>query len=759
MDDLESFIADIEGTAPEEHHSSRLVCKDCNVPLEEGEDGNFICPTCSAQAEGVLQLDETELHHDDQGRPVFGQRVRNQERIRRHHTDYGWAWSTDDAVDHILRLQIEALEQANLVPDFFRTALANMWLRFWIEYVAPYIKDSYEEDELIPINIKRKVKLRDIEVLVKARDKVMIPARLVSRGGGEKVTYRMFGSYYRRDNPENDSMPEDELEQACYQTDDNLSSCSSSSFNEAGLAANQLPSVVGEPTPMETCDTQPSGLNLDHMRINEQLDQNIQVQPNQGATVQQTTDNLEQSSSDSPAQPDESMQTHPDQIMNDSQDQIGQAYEVGVRPNTRNLSANSIEILTLNRTLAFIEATARCMKQNDPLFAADIIRACNQRLIPFYGASKLLPPGMNLNALDKLMFQKTRPPSPIQLTRTASLLIHKVYKDKLPKRLPTPDLSTILGRFIKDLNLPYELYLHIKDEYKFSDFSQTRPLLFKAGSYERLPQYDRWAFAVLLYHMKQLFNLSDTYLNLISDSAQTESRAENEFYFDISSWLRQLSLRLSLIFSYDAFVLYHPMADVRKLEGTPQMSKYIETILDDRASATIRRAKPNAPNFDETFRKEIGDFINRQVATPGLADNPIIADEELDKSPRVKMPLTDAIERTQRFWIKELEMDEEASNLVHKNFHTAKLLLPDSVPSWSIYDQGVTLTRWKLKISPKWPFAYRQLLDAGGFLCFCDPVELMNEVRLVEERFLPQSKMVRRMNSAREKEQADSKTA
>lgn len=697
--DLDSFIANIEQTAPEDNLISKLTCEECNVQLEEGEDGNYVCPNCSAQATGILQLDETELHHDDQGRPVYGQRVRTAETIRKHRVDYGWAWSTDDAVAHILALQIDALERTKLLPEFFRPAITNMWLKFWVENIAPHIKDTYEEDELFPISSKNAVKLRDIEVLVKVRDKVMIPTNLMKQDRNGTIAYKMFGSRFQANRPDDEILLED-LNCACKSMDEDSSSSSSSLFSDVDQQSFKA-QYNEERIPLATGDARASEYDQENL-----------------------------------------IQDAGDVELNDG-DQPGERLQ-----RTRNLSDDSIAILTLNRTLAFIEATARCMNQNDPLFAADIIRGCNQRLIPFYGASKLLPAGMNLNSLDKLMFQKTRPPTPVQLTRTASLLIHKIYQDQLPKTLPTPDLSTILERFIKDLNLPYELHDLIKDEYTFFDFPATRPIVFTSNVKKRLPQYDRWAFAVLLSQLKKLFNLNDKYITLQGERAQMESRDKNEIYFDLNSWVQQLSLRLKLIFRYDPFVLYHPMAEVEKLECTPQMSKYINLIMDDRAVSTIR-SHPNVPKFDETYRTELSEFINRQMTLPDGANKSILSDEELDMSSNIKMPLTDSYERTQKFWTPEIEEDRELYELVHRSFTAAKLMIPDSLPMWCIYDSGLNLTRWKLEISPDWPYAFRLLLHAGAFLCFCDPIELMNEVRLVEECFIPQAKIIKRMNAAK----------
>lgn len=700
--DLDAFIAGIEQTAPEQDQTSKLICRECNVQLEEAQDGNYVCPNCSAQATGILQLDDTELHHDDQGRAVYGQRVALTERKRKHQIDYGWAWSTDEAVAHILSLQIDALERAKLLPEFFRTAISNMWLKFWIENIAPHIKDTYGEDELIPISCKKAVKLRDIEVLVKVRDKVMVPLHLLQRRQNSKVIYKMFGSRFYATKPDDESNS-DEAEET-YKSVVDYSSSTDSSISLTNLELRQ---ETNNDLRAQACNN-PIEVNNIVGRIIEAEEQDDEA--------------------------DEGVENH----------------HVLMNPSTKNISDESIAILTLNRTLAFIEATARCMNQHDPLFAADIIRACNQRLIPFYGASKLLPAGMNLNSLDKLMFQKTKPPTPIQLTRTASLLIYKLYQDQLPKTLPIPNLNTIIKRFIKDLNLPSELYDLIKNQYNFCNFPATRPMIFLPGVKRRLPQYDRWAFAVLLCQMKKLFNLSDKYIIYQSEKATKESRNKNGLYFDLGAWAKQLSIRLKLILRYDPFALYHPLTEVEKIECTPQMRKYIEMILDDRASSSIR-IHPNQTKFDESYRTELNDFINRQLPIPNDVDSPILGEEELDKSTNIKYPITDAYIRTRRFWQHELESDAEISELVARDFTNSKLVLIEGVPNWCIYDKGASFSRWRPEISSSWPLVFRLLLNAGAFICFCDSLELMNEVRLVEESIIPQAKSMRRSNSIKNK--------
>lgn len=675
LDDLDSFIANIEETAPKENITSdKLTCQECGAELEE-VDEIYVCPNCSVQATNILQLDETELNYDESGRAIVGQRVKTFERKSKHSVDYGWAWSTDDAVVHILSLQITALEKAKLIPDSFRDAISNMWFKFWLENVAPYIKDEYEDNELVPINVSKALKLRDIEVLVKVKDKVMIPSRLMNQSNAKRRSYKAMGL----------------------------------SFNETRQLSHSESS--------NSIETDSSD-GVERISVNENDDQQLAEDDDKASSsvVDVAIENLPEDSS----QP---------------------------RTITTNLSRDTISILTLNRTLAFIEATARCTGKDDPLFAADIIRACNQYLIPFYGAYKDLPEGMNLNPRDKLMFQRTRPPTPIQLTRTASLLIHKIYHDRFPTYLPVPNFTKILERFMRDMNLPMELFDAIKHKVTFANFSQTKPMRLDNSKISRLPQYDRWVFAILLGHLKSLFNLNDEIIREQSQQAQNRSITSGQDVFVFGDWIQQMSIKLKIILSYDPFVLFHPLTIVEKLETTPQVYEYIDTILTNRVITTTR-LEPNLPRYDPAFREELTQFLLSEMPKLADLDKSIFDREELDKSEDVKYPITDSIKRTRRFWSSEAQKDDGILDLIDRDFTHSKMCFSSDQPRWCIYE-GTERSSRSLDVLDRWPESYKLLLSVGSFLCFCEPKELLNEVRMVEEFFHPNAKVIKRRSIAR----------
>lgn len=642
---MDSFIANIEQTAPEEAVSKPgPKCQECDVPLDD-VDGIYTCPNCSAQATNILQTEETELHYDETGRVYLGDRVCLKERTKsKHEIDYGWTWSTDEAIAYLLNLQVDALEKANLVPEFFRKGLSNMWLKYWRDNIAPFIRDKYEEGDLIPLEVDKSFKSRDIEVLVKVRDKVMIPTRLMK--SQRSKSHRMLGTRFVLE-PSQQTTPKD-VEKKQVQEED-----------------------------IQVC--------IDSMDI----------------------DSL-------------------DMTMFDSADKSEDADKKQI---TKTLGKDSITILTLNRTLAFIEATARCLRSRDPLFASDLIRACNSKLLPYFGAHKVLPDNIRLNSKDRLMFQKYRPVSPLQLTRAASLLVHKLYKERIPFTTPVPSLSCILERFVRDLNLPYNLAKHLRLQGGFRSIHQAKPTRFKQRKTKYFPQYDRWAFAVLICQMKRLFGLTDKDIEQQARSARKISRRTGQVVFVLQDWISQISMKLRLIQNYDPFMLYHPMVSYNDLQVTPQLSKYIATLLSDRPRATTRSRSLSCEQ-DDIIRAELADFLMQVLPTPPRI-KPMV-DEELEVYCDVKHPITDAIKRTRRFWLPDLQDQEPIVDLLLRDLSCTNLIIPKDIQKWDLYVEG-TSKNMKFEISSDWPYCYRLLLSLGGYVCYCEPRELLREVRIVEE--------------------------
>lgn len=650
--DLDLFIANIEQTAPEEAEAKPgPKCPECEVPLED-VDGTYTCPNCSAQATDILQTEETELHYDETGRVYLGDRVCLKDKTKsKHEIVYGWAWSTDEAIVHLLDLQIKALEKANLVPEFFRKGLSNMWLKFWTTNIAPFIRDSYDEGDLIPLEVDKSLKSRDVEVLVKVKDKVMIPTRVAQgqKSCPKSKSYRMLGTRFVRETSQQN--PSSDIEMRDAQDDDVQAFIDSMDIDQQDISLTRL------------------------------------------------------------------------------EDTVGQSNGSAKKPLTKSLGKDSITILTLNRTLAFIEATARCIKCRDPLFASDLIRACNCKLIPYFGAHKVLPDNIRLNSKDRLMFQKYRPISPLQLTRAASLLVHELYRDRIPFTTPIPSLSSILERFVRDLNLPYELTKHIRLQGGFRSIHQTKPTRFRQRKTKYFPQYDRWAFAVFICQFKKLFGLTEKNIERQARLAHKISKRTGQDVFVLHDWISQISIKLRLIMTYDPFMLYHPMVSNNELQMTPQLSKYIATLLSDRPRATTR-SRSDFCEQDDVIRADLADFLDQVLPTPpGIEPMP---GEELEINCDVRHPVTDAITRTKRYWLHKLQNQERVVDLLLRDLTCTNLIIPKDIQKWDLYVEG-TSRNMKFEISPDWPYCFKLLLSLGGYVCYCEPRELLREVRIVEE--------------------------
>lgn len=643
-DDPLAFIASIEQSAPQDiKPTNEHRCPDCDVVLEEIDD-KYICPSCDTQA-NILQVEETEFFYDEMGRAIVGQGVNLKEKTKKHHIDYGWAWSTDEAIVDILNQQITALEECGLAPEIFRQAVKNMWLKYWIEFVAPFIKDQYSDTDLTPIEASKCLSVRDIEVLVKVRDKVMLPERKKTRNP-ERV-YKMYGSSFYRKKPSKS-------------TDSST------------------------PVPEDFYSDQ---------------------QSHEGSCIDET-----------------------------------EKFKKNQCP-TRVLNINSISILTLDRTLAFLVATARCMNLAQPILASDIVRACCQRVIPFFSAHKNLPEGMNFNEKDKFTFRRFRPPSPYSLVTAASLLTTKVYSDQLPKLTPVPCLKRILERFITDMNLPHELMNYITDSVDFSCFKQTRPLLLEnSDQIRRWPLYDRWAFSILLSQLKKLFSLDEECVFKQSEKAREESRSGNKNIFILQDWLRQTSFRLNFILSYDSYAIYHPMTDLKSLQPTSQLYIHINTALDERVTSKTR-ALQKLKRFDENFREELTEFVAQEIPKPlNRGDYP--KERELEKPRNLTSPIQDAFYRTKRYWMPQICDQSEISELIFKDFSQHELLLPKDPTKWTIYDDGCPVNSKSFEISQSWSYWFKLLLSVGGYLCYCQPRDLLQEFKVVEEYLYPEMKVI-----------------
>lgn len=678
--DLDAFIAGIEETAPEveEVDTKAIRCRECDTVLEEVE-GDFICPNCNVKATEILQLEETEMQYNEDGRAIVGQRVSLYERKKQIHIDYGWAWSTDEAIVHILGLQIKSLKELGLIDDLFCQGLKNMWHQFWVQYIAPHIQDEYDRGDFVPISVKKALKLRDIEILFKVKDKVMIRTKLASEKRKSYRTRSMMGTQFRRS-----YIP---VDNALNNSNDRNLIRSHTSSNSQELDRKTTCSELSDYDKLDSPTKQ--GIGEDEMEMDDETSD-----PNVRKTL------------------------------------------------TNHCDLESVSILTLNRTLAFIEATARCV--NCSIFASDIVRACSQRMIPFFGVHKTLPEEMKINQQDKLMFQKNRPPSPKELTIASTKLIRKIYGSHLPFRLPMPDLDTILQRFLDDMNLPYDLMQRIDDRVTFHSFRKSiTKMEFSARNQKIIPQFNILAYAILMIHLKRLFVFDNEEIYKLSDLAREKSRQTGEDLFIIGDWVHHISIKLQLILIYDPYSLFQPIADVKKIEPTSQLYKFIETYYEDRVFTTVR-TKPNKnPMWDESFRAELSDFLNREIPRPPQVDKDTPIDDELDQAHDLLHPIQDSFARTSRLWSHLVDKDKELNDLLFKDYHNQKIFVPEHDKVWCAYDSYDEDDK-KLEIRPDWPHCFKQLVSTGAYLCFCHPKEVLSYYKIVEAYLYPDNRILRR---------------
>lgn len=743
--DLDAFIANIEQSAPKEEvrFEHVHVCQDCNVPLEENDDGDFVCPSCSAQATNILQLEATECFQNEFGRDIVGAGVKLFKRPK-HNIDYGWAWSTDEAIVHLLSLQIDNLERVGLVPrGIFRDAIKQMWCKYWIKHIAPFIKDRYTVDDFVDMAASKALRSRDIEVLVKVSDKVLVPEKQLKLQSNEpKVNYPSMRLNF--------SKSKSRL-MAQLDADASLNSNSNSNSNSTSTTSTSNSTTSSN---MTTTTTTSSSFNSSSTPAPDENSKPSSNHPSKPMDMDPANDCDSQDELSALEPPKSKMKFEDDTASTCTSVDLLSRTEVSLptdeanssRTPTTNINMDSIAILTLDRTLAFIEATARCLNLEEPLFSSDIIRACNQRIIPYFGAQKSLPPDWNLNYKDSYIFRKNKPPSAVQLTASASLLIHKLYRDQFPVHMPVPNFDKMIKRFIYDLNLPFELFNHIKEfDMNFSSFKLTKPVKFDTEKrFRKIPQYNRWAFVMLIGVMKRLFGLQD-----IPTSALPVQEGEDSGTFNIAEWTQQMSIRLQLIMSYDPYLLYHPMTNIRNLQPNPQLWQYMSTVVGDKVIIKTRTEECKVRN-DEVYRRELADFCTRHIPRPQSLHGRSVIEEFLDKPVDYKNPIRDSFQRTRRFWIDDIIESRSISRLLFKDFSNSKIVLPTEVQKWSMYDEGIPKKLHNIDILPEWPYCFKLLLSVGAFTCVCEPKDLLKEYRFIEEYLYPDLRVVRK-RSARTK--------
>lgn len=680
MDDLEAFLAGIEQTAPQEPEAAGLRCSECNYSLEQLDDA-FVCPNCNTQASNVLMTEESEVHLLSAGLSQL-HRISVKKKKKSHLVDYGWAWSTDEAIVKVLVKQVTILEEYRLVPNFFRDGVMKFWLRYWSLFIAPYVQDSYKESDFIPVETHKALKCRDIDVLVKVQDRVMIPDRVARKQ--PRWAYKYLGIKFSKGHSELNNDHVDEIDLL--------------SMNSADI--------------VEDSNTK------DLLNTN----RDINNETNSGQDIEMNCESTRD--------------TYTPVILDEIDITDSNHLDENFKNITKSMSINNVVVLTLSRTLAILEACARSL--NLILFASDLVRLANQRVIPFYGAHKELPDYMKMNYKDRLMFHRTRSPTPSQLTRAASLLLRRVYEKKIPFKLPIPPLDQILIRFIVDLNLPRSLLPLILEYKTFQSFDQTRPLEFTLNQRcsKYIPHYDRWAFAILVSFILKHFPMTDEELTNVSNKMFANQEKSNMTgsrnlisLFNYKDWFRQLSARLDVVTSYDPYILLHPMIDCSKVETTPQLFNLMLKIVKDQVETSTRIIGP-AEMFDDDFRRDLSQFMTENLPLPGgISRKEIHNVQKLSKPKNLNHPLIDSFQRTRKLWSRKYNQDSEMHKLIDRDFKETKLCFEKKTQ----FSFNLPSGKSSYQINEEWPESFKLLLAVGGFLCYCNPKDILIELSSVHK--------------------------
>lgn len=667
LDDVDALIRDMEQSAPKEDFDpTKPRCENCDFNLEENDDGDFICPNCQAHATNIQQLEDTEMFLGGNDLDV-GARAK----ISRKKTcgeDYGFAWSTDQAIFEVLLGQLKALKGAKLIDDTFCKAALNMWKCFWLKFIGPVIKDNYGPDELIPWEKARYLKQRDIQVLVQKDDNFFVP-NFVSSQKYSRVTYPSRSTRFLN--------PDRKFEKP----------------------KRRPPGPIKK----NVIEEDEEDTIVDQMEIDEELVTSI------------------------------------DDLIKESKKK-------------KQLNKNEMTtILTLDRTLAFIEATARLLESPKPIFASDIVRWCNYRILPYFGAQNLLPEGINLNSLDMLMFTKRRTPKPDKVSIFACRLLKCIYHESMPFSLARPNFSQLLECFVRDLNLPYEFFQKIDKIVRPQDFYQIRDAI-KSTLWGHIRQYNRLIYCILICHIKQFFNLDYLGIKRQHKLAQDKTRETSKRHFSFYDWIRQLCLRLKLVLKYDPYVLYHPITNVQNLSLTPALTNYIESLIEDRPIVDIHLNQSMSEDFRK-IREEMADFLHNEIPRPDKMPerstiNNVYSDEPRVYQKHLKVrdfihPFKDAFSRIRQFCDTK---DTSLNTLLDNDFSTDNLVLDDYQTDFSIYDDqpSLTLQHAQIKFHDKWPGSFRIIIELGAYLFCCTPDDMMADLCTANDQIFPHTLLQKR---------------
>lgn len=217
----------------------------------------------------------------------------------------------------------------------------------------------------------------------------------------------------------------------------------------------------------------------------------------------------------------------------------------------RRLNSDNIEIMTLGKTLGFLEAIARL--RCTLIFASDLARWSDQGVLPYHDCVSYFPADWKLNHKDRVTFSQRVSPKPTNISSMASNLLNVLCHSF---ELPLPDPRVILRRMLMDMNMPCTdsgLLDLVLETVTFDDLKMK--LSVKLGSNKKrvqsLPQFDRWAVAMIIITLKKHFIFDGLYEDSISSLANNYNKENLTNTFVFKDWFEQSYTRLRLIEQYD----------------------------------------------------------------------------------------------------------------------------------------------------------------------------------------------------------------
>ena len=220
---------------------------------------------------------------------------------------------------------------------------------------------------------------------------------------------------------------------------------------------------------------------------------------------------------------------------------------------TSNIMLNDYfnELMTLPKTLAILNIVFRLMSVDIYLF--DLIRWVNEAHIPFRYCFSVLPQDWLFIFNDFSTFANKYSPC----AKNLSILSVQLAKYLELKHIPRPNLTKLMHRLARDLNLPKDIVCLIESEYNLLEhFSDELSPLWEAGDHCRprayMPLFERWALMAIVAVLKRLFESPDKMSDSTEDCECMSMRVNEEemSLFIWNDWLKYTRLRLDLIHSY-----------------------------------------------------------------------------------------------------------------------------------------------------------------------------------------------------------------